>query len=362
MAATNKATFCFLLLLFSSLLLLLSVSGAAEAHGGRGQRHLFRFKPSKLFVFGDSYADTGNVRKAIANSWKLPYGITFPGKPAGRFSDGRVLTDFLAKFIGVKSPIPYKWRKFGPNSVKYGMNFAFGGTGVFDTLTPEPNMTTQIDLLQQMVSQKTYSAMDLHNSVALVSVAGNDYSTYLATNGSLEDLPTFITQVVNQTAKNLLRIQGMGIKKVVVTGLPPLGCLPATTTFNMFQQCNSSQNQLVTLHNLLLRQSIADLNPNNNNDTSFVLLDMFQAFMAVLDQKPAQTTTTSIWNPLKPCCEGMSAGEGCGTVDESTGGKRYTVCVDPKAAFFWDSVHPTQEGWRAVTFALKANLLSALMI
>ncbi|KAK4253528.1 hypothetical protein QN277_010189 [Acacia crassicarpa] len=53
--------------------------------------------PTKLlFAFGDSYADTGNVRRdAVASSWKQPYGITFPGIPAGRFSDGRVLTDFL---------------------------------------------------------------------------------------------------------------------------------------------------------------------------------------------------------------------------------------------------------------------------
>lgn len=51
----------------------------------------------KLFVFGDSYADTGNSRKISAMAWKPPYGITFPGKPSGRSSDGRVLTDFLGE-------------------------------------------------------------------------------------------------------------------------------------------------------------------------------------------------------------------------------------------------------------------------
>ncbi|KHN02241.1 GDSL esterase/lipase [Glycine soja] len=53
--------------------------------------------PTKLFVFGDSYADTGNIQRTVSNSWKDPYGITFPGKPAGRFSDGRVLTDYIGK-------------------------------------------------------------------------------------------------------------------------------------------------------------------------------------------------------------------------------------------------------------------------
>jgi len=71
-----------------------------------------------------------------------------------------------------------------PQHVKYGMNFAFGGTGVFNTLVPLPNMTTQIDFLQQLIKDKVYSALDLTNSVALVSVAGNDYSHFTQTNGS----------------------------------------------------------------------------------------------------------------------------------------------------------------------------------
>ena len=51
----------------------------------------------KVFVFGDSYADTGNF--VGSPSYKSPYGITFPGKPAGRFSDGRVLTDYIGNYL-----------------------------------------------------------------------------------------------------------------------------------------------------------------------------------------------------------------------------------------------------------------------
>lgn len=51
----------------------------------------------KLFVFGDSYVDTGNWDKS-SGSWHSPYGSTFPGKPTGRFSDGRVLTDYIGHF------------------------------------------------------------------------------------------------------------------------------------------------------------------------------------------------------------------------------------------------------------------------
>lgn len=53
---------------------------------------------TKLFVFGDSYADTGNTPVDGFECWKEPYGVTFPGQPSGRFSDGLVLTDFIGTY------------------------------------------------------------------------------------------------------------------------------------------------------------------------------------------------------------------------------------------------------------------------
>jgi len=38
------------------------------------------------------------------------------------------------------------------------------------------------------------------------------------------------------------------------------------------------------------------------------------------------------------------------------GTKKYTVCDDPESAFFWDSAHPTQQGWSAVYSALQTTL------
>lgn len=56
-----------------------------------------------LFAFGDSYADVGNTPRTGPNTgkgWIYPYGITWPntnGPPAGRFSDGKVQTDWISK-------------------------------------------------------------------------------------------------------------------------------------------------------------------------------------------------------------------------------------------------------------------------
>ncbi|KAK8562175.1 hypothetical protein V6N13_148714 [Hibiscus sabdariffa] len=299
-----------------------------------------------MFVFGDSYVDTGNNRKAFASSWKLPYGITFPGKPAGRFSDGRVLTDYIAGYLRIKTPIPYRWRKELSGRVKYGMNLAYGGTGVFETSVPEPNMTTQIDFLQQLLNDSVYSKRALKTSVALVSLAGNDYSNYLATNGSAAGFPAFIGSVVNQLKVNLKRIHESGVRKIAVTALQPLGCLPRSTALFTFEQCNGTENALVDLHNQLLVQAVNDLN-RETNSSSFFVLDIYNAFWSVFNRKEARQVSPTFENPFEPCCVGVSAAFSCGSVDEN-GLKKYTVCSNPKSKFFWDTVHPTQEGWRAV--------------
>ncbi|TKY62006.1 GDSL esterase/lipase [Spatholobus suberectus] len=327
-----------------SLFLILYLSGQTVL-----QAEARHHRPTRLFVFGDSYADTGNIRKGVANSWKDPYGITFPGKPAGRFSDGRVLTDYIAKYLKVKSPIPYRLRKMMPHHLKYGMNFAFGGTGVFNTLVSLPNMTTQINFLQQLIKDKVYNALDLSKSVALVSVAGNDYSHYLQTNGSVEGFPSFVASVVNQTATNLIRIKGLGVEKIVVGALQPLGCLPQVTVSTTFQSCNATSNALVLLHNTLLNQAVTGLNQETKDRSAFLILNLYDSFLSVLNHP----STHNIRNKLKPCCVGVSSEYSCGSVDNNNNVKKYRVCDDPKSAFFWDLVHPTQAGWHAVYNKLR---------
>ncbi|KAF5737466.1 putative carboxylic ester hydrolase [Tripterygium wilfordii] len=353
----------FNLFCFTILLLIISgnqgVRGDSDHHHRRlllKNRHLLNLGPNKLFVFGDSYADTGNNPISAASSWKSPYGITFPGKPAGRFSDGRVLTDYLAEFVGVKSPIPYRWRKVGYKQVKYGMNLANGGTGVFQTIFSGPNMTTQIDLFQQVINvEKVYTQADLQNSLALVTLSGNDYSTYLARNGSIQGLQAFIPVVVNQLAVNLDSIRKLGIRKIALTGLQPLGCLPRSTVSSSFQRCNDNENALVNLHNSLLQQAVAKLNNNQTKDAPFVVLDLYTAFMTVFQNKGDNPGSSKFQNPLKPCCVGISSGYSCGSVDDN-GVKKYTVCDDPESAFFWDGSHPSQAGWSAVYTALQTTL------
>ncbi|KAE9619284.1 hypothetical protein Lalb_Chr02g0151481 [Lupinus albus] len=60
-------------------------------------------------------------------------------------------------------------------------------------------------------------------------------------------------------------------------------------------------------------------------------------------------------NPLQPCCSKMKAGYQCGQVDEN-GNKKYTLCENPELSFFWDNVHPAQNGWYSIFKKLEPSL------
>ncbi|KAK6933525.1 GDSL lipase/esterase, partial [Dillenia turbinata] len=307
----------------------------------------------RLFVFGDSYVDTGNTPKSYP-AWKAPYGTTFPRKPDGRFSDGRVLTDNLASILGIRSPIPYRLRKDAKEEVKYGMNFGYGGTGVFDTLVAGPNMTIQINYFEQQVEEeKVYTKQDLENSITLATISGNDYTTFIFRNGSFEHLQDFIKSVTKQISINLKRIHDLGVQNVVVTSIEPLGCLPTITALSSYKECNEFVNSAATLHNQILRQVVQDLN-NVTHQPVFRVIDLHGAFFSAMKKQSNHTGTIKFGDPLRPCCMGVP-GHSCGDVDEN-GAKKYEVCQNPSSSFFWDDVHPTQEGWYEVFSALQPSL------
>ena len=176
-------------------------------------------------------------------------------------------------------------------------------------------------------------------------------SSYFSTSYyNMQALPIFIKQVVDQTELNLRRLHALGLEKIAIPSLPPLGCLPLYTSP---QGCNDTFNALVNYHNSLLEQVVAKLN-NETRQSTFAIIDFYNAFMAILKNKGESPGSERFETPLKPCCEGS-----CGNVDEK-GANKYTLCDDPESAFFWDGLHPTQEGWKSVYTVLRKNITAAL--
>uniref|UniRef100_A0A0E0GFP8 GDSL esterase/lipase n=1 Tax=Oryza nivara TaxID=4536 RepID=A0A0E0GFP8_ORYNI len=310
--------------------------------GGDGDGEGYR---KQLWVFGDSYADTGNLGnlgRELTHAWYYPYGITFPRHPTGRFSDGRVLTDFVASAVGIATPVAYKLRRRGGHGgevASRGMNFAVGGSGVLDTGYFQRNISSQIDLFQKQLRGCGPTG------VALVVVSGNDYSAVVdKNNGTSEAAIAYIPTVVRGLREQLRRLRDeVGMKKVVVTNLHPMGCTPYFTRLLNYSGCDTLANAGSDQHNAALRSVLHDLDPAN---TTFLLLDLHTPFLNLItaaadDKFPVR---------LRPCCETFTADGHCGQEDEA-GNKQYTVCDDPERHFYWDDVHPTQAAWAAVAQA-----------
>jgi len=84
-----------------------------------------------------------------------------------------------ASYLHIRSPVPYEQRNSRATELQFGMNFAYGGTGVFDTDVQQPNLTSQIDFFRDIIAAKVYTKTDLLFSIAFVSIAGNDYANFL---------------------------------------------------------------------------------------------------------------------------------------------------------------------------------------
>ncbi|KAG6526378.1 GDSL esterase/lipase At5g03610-like [Zingiber officinale] len=310
----------------------------------------------KLFVFGDSYADTGNLGRVLgrnARSWFEPYGMTFPKKPTGRYSDGRVLSDYVASFMQSKSPIPYKIRRYGPTLLPYGMNFAVSGSGIFDTGNFQSNLSTQIDHLQSQIDAGVYSNASIRSSTALVVVSGNDYGHFGEQDpNSWLHIHEFIRKLFAQFKVDLLRLQEIGVPKVMVTNLHPIECTPMQTRPSNYTLCSQNISRIAYEHNHAMNKLVLDLRRSNNSNTDFLILNVNKAFLSILHQVRG---STKMKYPLLPCCESSSEKTLCGSLDDK-GQKLYSVCQQPEEHFYWDSLHPTQAGWAAAFEYLKPTI------
>lgn len=97
-------------------------------------------KVPAIIVFGDSSVDAGNNNQipTVARSNFQPYGRDFNGgKATGRFSNGRIPTDFVSEAFGIKPTIPaYLDPAYNISDFATGVTFASAATG-YDNATSD---------------------------------------------------------------------------------------------------------------------------------------------------------------------------------------------------------------------------------
>ncbi|XP_051125565.1 GDSL esterase/lipase At5g45960-like [Andrographis paniculata] len=308
-----------------------------------------------VFVFGDSTVDAGNNNyiKTTSKSNFPPYGKDFPTHTAtGRFSNGRLVTDFVASYVGLKGDIRvYLDPSLTLQDLRNGVCFASASSG-FDPLTALQSgvisIQKQLQFLKEYRSRmegyigKEATSTLISKAVFIISAGTNDFVVnYYGADPirrqtfTLPAYQHFILQLVQQFLQGLLE---MGARNIAFVGLPPMGCLPAVITLNSgnslaHRSCVESLSALSRDYNRLLQAKLTAMQQSHGARVFYI--DIYKP----LDEMIRNPQQFGFENVNRGCC-------GSGMLESSyLCNSLSAVCPDDSKYVFWDAIHPSQAAY-----------------
>ncbi|KAK4354155.1 hypothetical protein RND71_026349 [Anisodus tanguticus] len=317
-----------------------------------------------LFAFGDSLMDPGNnnyLVNSLAKANYIPYGVDFQG-PTGRFCNGRTLIDYLGYLLGLPLIPAYTTTITIATDISKGVNYASAAAGILDetgqTLGERFSLNEQVqnfeDTLNQLKQQMEEQELMyyLAKSLVVMNIGNNDYiNNYLLpslyTTSSNYTPRDYANLLIKHYSKQILALHGIGLRKFLLGGIGPLGCIPNQLGTGKAGKCDSHVNEMIGMFNSQLKDVVEQLN-KNNTDSIFVYGNTFGGFTHIFNNASAY---------------GFEVKDiGCCGV-----GRRITClplsvpCVNRDQYLFWDAFHPTQAvnqilANKAYSVVLKDNL------
>ncbi|XP_059643682.1 GDSL esterase/lipase 5-like [Cornus florida] len=315
-------------------------------------------KPGKLtafFIFGDSFFDPGNnnyINTSTldqANFW--PYGETYFKFPTGRFSDGRLISDFIAK--QAELPLIPPFLQPGVRRYNAGVNFASAGAGALvETFQGAViNLKTQLSYYKKVEGQLRQELgyveanKTLSRAIYLFSIGTNDYISLFLTNSTMFHSYTksqYVEMVIGNLTTAIKEVYDRGGRKFGFLNLGPLGCFPGLRIIKPQSNggCLEAASTLAKLHNKALSYFLSDLK-NQLQGFKHSLYD----FNSNLRQRINHPSKYGFKEGKTACC---GTGPFRGTF--SCGGKRlvkeFQLCENPNDYVFWDSYHLTERVYK----------------
>ncbi|TXG50890.1 hypothetical protein EZV62_023414 [Acer yangbiense] len=323
-----------------------------------------------ILVFGDSTVDTGNnnfVTPTLVRADHLPYGQDFPGRvPTGRFSNGKLIPDFLAGYLGIKDVVPpYLDPKLSNNDLQTGVCFASAGSGYDDLTTAVTGAITfskQLDNFKEYIGRlKGVVGVEqakkiISEALVILSAGTNDFIL------NYYDIPTRREQFNNISAyqdflltalQNYIKeLYSQGCRQMVVAGLPPIGCLPiqvAARFNNPFDRkyCLEDQNSDSQAYNQKLAKLLTTLQ-GTLPGSRIIYSDVYDTVIDMVNnpQKYGFTETK------RGCC-GTGFLEFAGLCNSVT-----PTCGSESQFLFWDCIHPSEATYQNLAKYVESKILS----
>ncbi|KAJ4771050.1 GDSL esterase/lipase [Rhynchospora pubera] len=323
-----------------------------------------------IFCFGDSISDTGNLLKCVGNCdgvplCHLPYGETYFHQATGRFSDGRLILDFIAEAYELPL-IPAYLSGKSTKDFPHGANFAVGGAmalnnSYFESKGIEASWTdyslgTQLQwfkkLLPSILEEPGYGSDVMNNALFVVGeIGGNDYNIPLYNGVTIEKVRTFVPDVISIISSTIHELIHRGAKILLVPNNFPIGCVPSYLTIFQSQKkedydpetgCIKRLNEFAQYHNAKLSEELEKLRLFYP-DVTIIYADYYEASMSIF-RNPKKF---GIDYPLIACCGGKGP-YNCSSV-VFCGERGSTVCSNPSKYVSWDGIHFTEAAYKVIS-------------
>ncbi|KAJ8546384.1 hypothetical protein K7X08_018967 [Anisodus acutangulus] len=346
----------FLLLLSLVLLAPFNISSTAVATNAKPPCDF-----PAIYNFGDSNSDTGGI-SATFEPIQAPYGESFFRKPAGRFSDGRLLIDFIAEHMRLPYLSAYL-DSIGSN-FRHGANFATGGSTIrrqnetiFQSGISPFSLDIQIvhfyrfksitEELYRREKNKFPRPHEFSNSLYTIDIGQTDLAVGFRQMSNIQ-LRTAIPYIINQFSAAVTRLYQQGARAFWIHNIHPIGCLPTATLYLKNPKpgvldnygCLKSHNKMALEFNRQLKARIRTLRAELGH-AAITYVDVYAAKYELI----SNTKNQGFVEPQKICC-GVHEGNThvwCGQKgivrgEEVFGG----ACTNPSGYISWDGVHYSQ--------------------
>ncbi|KAG5250870.1 esterase [Salix suchowensis] len=235
-----------------------------------------------IFNLGDSNSDTGTLSAAFTPP-NSPYGDTYFHMPSGRFSDGRLIIDFVAKSFDL--PFLSAYLNSLGTSYTHGANFASaratirfpspiipadGGYSPF-YLDVQYQQFLQFKERSQIIRKQGGKFAKLmpeeeyfREALYTFDIGHNDIGAGIFSNMSIEEVKASVPDIVNTFSIYVKNIYELGGRSFWIHSTGPIGCLAyVLTAFPSAEKdsagCAKQYNEVARYFNYKLKEAVSQL-------------------------------------------------------------------------------------------------------
>ncbi|XP_077229110.1 GDSL-like Lipase/Acylhydrolase superfamily protein [Tasmannia lanceolata] len=321
-----------------------------------------------IFNFGDSNSDTGGLSAAFGPA-PPPNGESFFHIPAGRYSDGRLLIDFIANSFGL--PYLNAYLDSVGTNFTHGANFATAGSTIraqnstlqqsgfspfsldvqtwqYDQFISRSGLAIQKgDVFKGLLPKQEYFSKALYT----FDIGQNDVTSGYFSNKSSEEVKESIPDILDKFTIVIKNIYWQGGRYFWIHNTGPVGCLPYILARLPIRKedldsagCATPYNNMCKYFNEKLKETVKQLR-KDLPEAAFIYVDVYSVKYSLI----SKARKHGFLHPLRACCGhggkyNYNRHLGCGGKIHVNGtdvlvGKS---CKDLSVRINWDGVHYTQ--------------------